>query len=117
MINANALIHAANEFKDKPKGQYVLVYYDATYIGTDRTADIGSDLTWQFTGTDKQVYDTANEVTPLENASAPTEARKGGTVHGQAVFGIAPRLIHGGTLTVQAYDANLNQVYADFAIS
>jgi hypothetical protein len=116
LVNAEATIHKANQFNDKPKGTYVLVTYEATYNGSERTADAWMDLTWSFTGTDGQVNDTASAVTPADDQSWPTEARTGGTIKGQEVFDINPALIHGGLLTVEAYDANFDTVYADFLV-
>ncbi len=116
-LDANAVIHKANMFNDKPKGQYVLVSYEATYNGAERTADTGFDLTWSFTTTDSQVSEQAYEVTPADNHSWPSEARTGGTVKGQVLFDLDPNLTKGGLLTVEAYDSNFDTVYADFMVA
>lgn len=116
ILNANEAIHKANEFNEKPKGQYVLVTYEASYNGTERTADTEADITWNFTTTDSQVHDEAAEVTQADNEEWPTEARKGGTVKQQVVFDLAPGKIKGGTLSVQGYTDDFDEVYADFAI-
>ncbi|MDR7086594.1 putative lipoprotein YbaY [Aeromicrobium panaciterrae] len=116
VLDANSAIEKANEFNEKPKGQYVLVSFEATYNGSERTADIFSDLSWTVTGNDNQVNDSASAVTPADTAEVPTEARKGGTVKGQVVFDIATNLLTGATLSVEGYDADFDTVYADFAL-
>ncbi len=116
VTNANSVIRSANQFNDKPKGQYVLVTFEATYTGDERSSDIGADLTWSFTTTDAQVNDGASAVTPADSDEWPTEARKGGTVRGQVVFDLPTALISGGTLTVEGYDDDFDTVYADFKI-
>lgn len=114
--NANDVVHQSNMFNDKPKGQYVLVTYKATYTGDERTADIFSDLTWTMTTSDQQTHDQASEVTPADNEEWPTTARKGGTVKGQAVFDVQGNLIKGGLLSVEGYDDDYDTVYADFGL-
>lgn len=114
VLDAAAQIRAANSFNDRPKGQYVLVTYAATYTGPERTADIESDLTWSFTTADSQVNDQAYEVTQADDEKWPTEARSGGTVRGQTVFDLPTGLIEGGILTVEGYDEDFDTVYADF---
>lgn len=113
-LDAAEVIHKANQFNDRPKGNYVLVTYEGTYIGSERSADVWADLTWTFTTTDSQVHETSSQVTPFENQELPTEARAGGTVQHQVVFDLDPKLIQGGTLTVEGYDENYDTVYADF---
>jgi len=114
--DAAAAMEQANQFNDKAKGQYFLVTYAATYTGTERTADIQSDLSWTFTTTDNIIHDEAIEVTPADSDSWPTAARKGGTIKFQTVFDLVPSKITGGTLTVEGYDADYNEVYADFTV-
>lgn len=115
-LNANAIIAKANPFNDKPKDQYVLVTYEATYTGTERVGDTMMDLTWSLTTTDSQVNDQAYSVTPADNQSWPTEARKGGTVKQQVLFDLPKNMVKGGILTVETYDDNFDTVYADFTI-
>ena len=115
-LNADAAIRKANMFNEKPRGQYVLVSYDATYNGAERTADAWMDLTWTLTGNDGKVLDESSQVTPAEDKSAPTEARRDGTVSIQAVFDVKPRVLRDSILSVEGYDADFNTVYADFAI-
>ncbi len=117
VMDAAAPIHKANQFNEKAKGKYVLVTYEATYNGAERTADALWDLTWTFTGTDSQVNETASVVTPADDQSWPTEARKGGTVKGQVAFDLDPAITSGGLLTVEGYDANYDTVYADFMVA
>ena len=114
--NADDAVHQANMFNDKPKGVYVLVTYKATYTGTERSADIESDLSWSLTASDNQIHDQAYQVTPADNGEWPTMARKGGTVKGQVLFDIKPKLLKGGILTVETYDADFNEIYADFGL-
>lgn len=114
--NANAIVTQANMFNDKPKGQYVLVNYTATYTGDQRMSDATMDLSWSFTDTANNVHDQAYQVTPADNQSWPTEARKGGTIKQQVLFDLKPNAIKGGILTVEAMDANFDTVYADFIV-
>jgi hypothetical protein len=116
VLDAEAQMRAANQFNDRPKGQYVLVTYEATYTGPERTADAWMDLTWSFTTTDSQVNEPASGVTPADNEEWPSEARSGGTVRGQEVWDLPKKLIKGGILTVEGYDEGFNTVYADFAL-
>lgn len=115
-LNANDVMRHANMFNDKPKGQYVLVTYQATYKGNERTADTMVDLQWTYTTTDHQVHQTAAAVTPGDNQEWPTQARKGGTVKQQVSFDLAPAKIKGGTLSVQGYTKDFDEVYADFTV-
>jgi len=112
--NANTIIAAANQFNDAPKHQYVLVTYDATYTGAERTADAEWDLTWTLTTNQAKILDDVFEVTPADAQDLPTEARNGGTVKMQVVFDVKPSVIEGGLLSVEGEDANLDTVYADF---
>lgn len=115
-MNANGTIQQANMFNDKAKGQYVLVNYTATYTGDQRMSDATMDLSWSFTDTANNVHDQAYQVTPADNQSWPTEARKGGTIKQQVLFDLKPNAIKGGILTVEAMDANFDTVYADFIV-
>lgn len=114
--NANKTIAGVNEYNDKAKGQYVLVTFEATYNGSERQSNVNSDLRWSLTGSDQQVVDTVYETTPADEAEWPDEARKGGTVKQQILFDLKPNLIKGSLLSVEGYDSNYDEVYADFAI-
>lgn len=116
VMNANGVITQANMFNDKPKGQYVLVNYNATYTGDERIGDASMDLSWSFTDTANNVHDQAYQVTPADNQSWPTEARKGGTIKQQVLFDLKANAIKGGILTVEAMDANFDTVFADFIV-
>jgi hypothetical protein len=109
-LDATSEMRAANMFNDRARRQYVLVTYEATYTGRERTADAWMDLTWSFTTSDAQIHDTASGVTPADNQSWPTEARTGGTVRGQGVFDLSDKLIAGGILTVEGYDKNFDTI-------
>jgi len=115
-LNANTAIHQANMYNDKPKGQFMLVSYEATYNGAERTADAESDLSWSITGSDNQVIDYASVVTPADDQEWPSEARKGGMVTGQVAFDINPAMLTGGILSVEGYTVDYDTVYADFAL-
>lgn len=114
--NADAIIEQANEFNDRPRGQFVLITFEATYTGSERTANAWVDLTWSFTSADGTVSPTASAVTPADNQEWPEEARPGGTVRQQEVFDIPADQISGGILTVEANDENFDTVYADFPV-
>lgn len=120
VLNANAQIEKANEFNEAPKHQYMLVRYDATYTGTERTADALWDLSWTFSTTDDQVYEDSSVVTPVDaagpNGMAVTEVRQGGTATVEVVFDVPPAAVAGGILSVEGYDEEFNTVYADFVI-
>lgn len=114
--NADAIIEQANEYNEPPRGQFVLVTFEATYNGTDRKASTWVDLTWSFTSADGKISQTASQVTPADNQEWPEEARPGGTVRQQEVFDIPADQISGAVLTVEAYDDNFDTVYSDFPI-
>lgn len=114
--DADALIARTNEFNDRAKDRFLLVTYEATYNGAARSADVWVDLTWTFTTTDQKVWDTSSQVAPADDEEWPTEARSGGTVRGQVVFDVDPRLVEGGILSVESYDADFNDVFADFVV-
>ena len=106
---------AWNQFNEAAKGQYVMAYYTAKYVGSERTSDVNSSLTWKFGGSDAQVYDTASVVTSSDGTDAPTEARVGGTLKLEVIFDVPAAAIDGGVITVEGYDEDFNQKYADFA--
>ena len=112
--NANSAIHHANEFNDKPSGQYVLVEYTAKYVGDDRKKDASYYLEWSFTDSTETVIDPASVVTPADDKDKPTEARKGGTVSLDVVFDINPKKFDGGILSVEDYDS---EEYVDFPVT
>lgn len=115
-LDAGAIISRANQFNDPPKGQYVLVTYEATYTGNERMSDVEWDLSWSFTDTDQKVSDYASVVTPADDEEWPSEARKGGTVRYQVAFDVPSGKIKGGILSVEGTDDNYDTVYADFSV-
>lgn len=115
-LNANQILAAEDLYNNKPKGQYVLFTFEATYNGSERTASAGGDLSWSFTGSDQQIVDQSFVTTISDSESWPREARKGGTVKQQVAFDVTPNLIKGGILSVEGYDENYDTVFADFAI-
>ena len=108
-------VKAWNQFNDKAKGQYVRADYKAKYVGSERTADVNSDLTWKFGGNDGQVYDQAFIVTSSDGQDAPTEARPGGTLKLDVIFDVPAKAIKGGVITVEGYDENFDKQFADFS--
>lgn len=114
--NANNVIAGANMWNDKPEDQYVLVTYSATYIGSERKSDVGSDLSWSLTGGSQSVYDVSWQVTPADDKEWPTEARKGGTVKAQVLFDVDPDELDGALVTVEGWNESFETVYADFAL-
>lgn len=116
VLNANDLVHSANPYNSKPKGQYVVLTYEAVYRGSLRTSDAYVDLTWQFTTPDNRLIDEDDEILPADNQNWSTEARQGGTVRYQIVFDVTPSQIHGGTISVEGYDEDYNEMYADFLV-
>ncbi|MFC7489455.1 MULTISPECIES: DUF4352 domain-containing protein [unclassified Knoellia] len=104
-----------NQFNEKAKGQYVVSNYTAKYVGSERTADVNSTLTWKFGGSDGQVYDQAFIVTSSAGNDAPTEARPGGSLKLDVAFDVPIKAIKGGVVTVEGYDQSFNTQYADFA--
>lgn len=109
--NADAAINKAWSYNDKPKGQYVLVTYKATYVGDEREANVW-DLSWSFTDAAQVTHSPASALTPAEDS--PTEARKGGSVTQDEVFDVPTEQIAGGLITVESYTDGLDKVYADF---
>jgi hypothetical protein len=95
LLNADEVIRRANMFNNRPRGQFVLVTYEATYNGRERIADAFYDLTWSFTTTDQKVHDGDSEVTPADNQEWPTEVRAGGTAKSQVVFDLPPAQVKG----------------------
>jgi len=115
-LNANQTILNPDFYNEKPKGQYVLVTYDATYHGAARTADVWSDLYWSLTTTDQKIWESAYATTPADSEDWTSEARKGGTVKQQVVFDVNPKLLKGGILSVEGYDEDFDSIYADFIL-
>jgi hypothetical protein len=62
---------------EKPKGHYLLVTYEATYNGPERTADARADLSWSLTTNDNRILTPASVVSPAENQEWPTSVRSG----------------------------------------
>lgn len=108
-------VKAWNQFNDAAKGQFVMANYTAKYVGSERTADVNSSLTWKFGGSDAQVYDSAYVVTSSDGNDAPTEARSGGSLKLDVIFDVPVAAVKGGVITVEGYDEDFDQKYADFA--
>jgi hypothetical protein len=114
--NADKTIKKANPYNDPADFDYLLVTYEATYQGSDRTADVTSDLSWSLTTAAQQVLDDDGQVTPADDASWPTEARPGGTLRGQAVFDVDPAELDGALLSVETYSEDGEELYVDFTL-
>jgi hypothetical protein len=112
-LNADTVIHQANEFNSKPKDRYVMLTYTAKYSGTERTGDPMMDLTWTATTPDHQVHDEASEVTPFDTAGVPSETRPGGTLKRQVVFDLPAQVIPTSLVSVSNM---MGDDYADFAL-
>jgi hypothetical protein len=113
-LNADKILMQPDFYNQKPKGQYVLATYKATYTGTERSADVIIDLSWSFTTTDNVIHEVAYQTTPGDEN--PDGTRTGGTLTKDVEFDLKPDLIKGGVLSVSTYDANFDEVYADFPI-
>ncbi|MDT0202519.1 hypothetical protein [Nocardioides sp. AE5] len=113
VANADDALATANEYNDEPRGQYVLVTYEAVYNGAERTADAASDLTWTFVTPSAEVLDEASQTTPAEAADWTTTVRTGGKARGQALFDVDPTQVEGGTISVETYDVDYDMHYAD----
>lgn len=114
--NADEILADPDLYNSKPRHQYVLVTYRATYNGEERKADVAFDLTWTFTSSSSKVFDTSFATTPADDREWPGEARPGGTVRQQVVFDVPADQISGGTLTVEAYDDNFDEIVVDFPV-
>lgn len=82
-----------------PEGRYVLVTYEATYVGSESSAGSYMALYWDFEGADGNEYEEAFAVTtPLGSGGgvAPGEVDTG-----QIAMDIAPGAIDGGRLFVR----------------
>jgi hypothetical protein len=118
-LNANDAVKAGDKNGYKPpRGQYVLVDYEATNTGNERTADPMADLHWTFTTTDQTIHEQefVRTAAPAVMAGKPTSARKGGTIRYQALWDLPPDQIKGGILTVEGFDEDFQTVYADFVV-
>lgn len=114
--DATDLLTKPKYYNSAPAGQYVLVTFEATYVGDDRSADTLFDLTWTLTTADQQVHEASGATTPADDESWPTEARSGGTITGQAVFDVDPAQLAGALVTVESYDDEGGEEYVDFAL-
>lgn len=112
--NANERVAAANEFNEAPTGQYVLVQYDATYNGDERSDDVLFSLMWAFLGSDGTVYEPAFAVDESDVDPWPTEARQGGSVTDQVTFDVPAEAIEGGLVEVSDL---FGTEYAEFPVS
>jgi uncharacterized lipoprotein NlpE involved in copper resistance len=104
---------AQSEWNDAPSGQYVLVTYDATWVGDKRSSSPDMDLTWEFVGTDGVVYEESYQTTPADEEEWPTEARQGATVTAQALFDVPKKVVNGGLVSVDEW---VSGDYAEFEV-
>jgi hypothetical protein len=111
--NADQTLAAPDLYNSDPDHQYVLVTFEATYNGTDRTAD-AEQLTWSLSGNDDSVYEVDYQTTPADSENWPTKVRPGGTAESQVVFDVDPSVIDGGLLSVEYYGDDGSSSYVDF---
>ena len=115
-LNANEVLANEDFMNEKPKGQFVLATYEATYNGDQRTADAFMDLSWSLTTNDQKISGSGDAMTPADYDSWPTQARKGGTVKHQVMFDVNPATLPESILSVEGYDDVGDTIYADFWI-
>lgn len=114
--DATALLTKPRFYNEAPLADYVLVTFEATYVGPERSAYVESDLTWTLTGTDQQVHEESDATSVADDESWPTEARPGGTVTGQAVFDLDPAQLADALVSAESYTDDGDEVYVDFAL-
>lgn len=112
--DAARTIRRADEFNDEAEGTFVLVTFEATYDGPERTAEVG-DLNWTLTTNDQQVHETDHQATPAGVEGWSHTVRPGGTARWQVVFDVDPALLDGALLAVQIYTHEGEQ-YVDFQL-
>jgi Domain of unknown function (DUF4190) len=100
-LNGNVTVAGANEFNEKPAGQYVVVTVTATYEGaTEGTPAF--DLTAVYNGTDSRQYSDSEcfATLPQDAMDAPT-LNPGGTATFQFCMDVPPAAIDGGVLFME----------------
>lgn len=115
-VNKDAwpVLKTVNPYNEPPKGQYVLVTWEATYTGTERDAVAISDLLWSFTDPDNNVHSESAVVTQADEESWQAIARPGGTVKYQSAIDVPRGKVDGGLISVEGYDGHMNNIYVDF---
>lgn len=104
--NANNQIVNAWQHNAQPRGQYVLVTYEATYTGSDPIGDPTGDLLWRFDGSDRVVYKQDFQVTQATVEQWPRKVRSGGTARQQVLFDVPSQVIDGGALSIEEWMAD-----------
>ncbi|GAA4413274.1 hypothetical protein GCM10023168_36000 [Fodinibacter luteus] len=108
-------VKAWDSSNDRPRGQYVMARYAAQYVGPEHTADVSSELSWAFIGSDGQVHEPAPVRTAAHPVDAPSGVAPGGTVQRKVVFDVPVAAVEGGVVTVEGYDEQFNTLFAEFA--
>jgi len=112
VLNADGLVNQWNSYNDKPKKQYLAVYFDATYTGAKRMGD-SWDLYWSLSTTDGVVHDYSEQWDVSDEEDWPTETRTGGTINDVALFDVPADKVSGGFLSVEDYESDQ---YVDFQL-
>jgi hypothetical protein len=99
--NANTEVLAANQFNSPPKGQYVLVHVDVTYLGPDEGTP-WIDLSPTFVGTDARQYDASDCGAVVDEGvmQVPT-LEKGGKASYQVCMDVPKAAIERGKVFVE----------------
>lgn len=100
-LNATEKVLAANQFNDKPVGQFILVSLSVKYVGADEGTP-WIDLTETFVGTDARQYDASDckAVVPETAMDVPT-LEKGGVASYQVCMDVPPAALEGGKLFIE----------------
>jgi len=101
---SDSTVMSWNEYNEPATGQYVLVTWEASYTGTDRTADAYGALSTTFFGADGTVYTEAGVLNEYDAAGASTTVQPGGTVQYANVFDLPVSAIAGGTVSVEDWN-------------
>jgi hypothetical protein len=104
--NANQAVLEADEFSNGPHGQFVLVTYQATYNGPDRSADPEEWIWLFFVGSNRVSYWESLELTPAEARGEISEdVLPGETITDEALFDVPEDVIDGGAISVEVWDS------------
>ena len=100
-LDATKALLKVNEFNSKPKGQYVLVTLDVTYVG-DKEGDPWLDLTTKLAGSDSRNYDssTCDAVVARPSMDVPT-LTNGGTATYDVCFDVPAAAVEDPTVFIE----------------
>jgi hypothetical protein len=116
--NADAAIHAANQFNEKPPqgSQYVMVTLKNTFVGNG-SGDPYSDQTWSLIGGDGTLYEDADFVVLPKDLSNVGKVPAGASGIGNVAFIVPSGQVHNVTLYLEAYTESFDTEGAFFALS